>query len=250
MIDFAVGDRVAYIGAGPGAYSDIRTVKADKLIRVPNTLKDDAVAANLFKGLTAQYLIKKTFPVRAGHLVLLHAAAGGVGSILASWASKLGATVLGTAGSDKKCAVARDKGCAIAVNYNKPGWQDALLSFTGGTKADVVYDSVGQQTFLSSLDLAAPFGSVVVFGMASGPAPAIDPEMLNRKGCLFLTRPSMFPHNATAQLLTGNSADLFEAMAAGMFDTGGFASVRLADVRDVHRAVEARQQTGSVVLIP
>jgi len=250
VIDFAVGDRVAYIGAGPGAYADIRNVKAEKLVHIPPTLGDDAVAANLFKGLTAQYLVKKTFPVRAGHLILVHAAAGGVGSILASWASKIGATVLGTAGSEAKCAVARAKGCAVAVNYRQAGWQDSLLSFTGGEKVHVAYDSVGLQTFLSSLDLTAPFGTVVVFGMASGPAPAIEPELLNRKGCLFLTRPSVFPHNSTAQLLRQNAAELFRAMETGMFDTEGFERVELASIRDVHQAVEARARTGAVVLLP
>ncbi|MER8465444.1 quinone oxidoreductase [Mesorhizobium sp. M1396] len=248
--EFKIGDRVAYMGAGPGAYATFRTVNAEKLVAVPDGLSDEVIAAHFFKGLTAQYLIQKTFPVRNGHLVLLHAAAGGVGSIVASWASKLGATVIGTVGSDEKCSLAKANGCAFAVNYSRKGWEDEILEWTGGTKVDAVFDSIGKDTFLSSLDLTTPFGTVIVFGMASGPAPAIDPELLNRKGCLFLTRPSIFPHNAAAAQFRENAANLYKAMSDGMFDTNSYSRFEWTQVQDLHRAVEARDLSGPAVIIP
>ncbi|MET3792514.1 quinone oxidoreductase family protein [Aquamicrobium terrae] len=248
--DFSVGERVAYINAGIGAYATRRIVKADRLIRVPDELETDQVAAFLFKGLTAQYLVRRTFKVAAGDLVVVHAAAGGVGSIVSGWARSLGATVIGTVGSDGKRGAALAAGCVAAVNYTNENWVDEILEKTGGRKAEVVYDSVGKNTVLKSLDCLKPFGLLVVFGMASGPSPAIDPELLNVKGCLFMTRPSVFTHNATTGLLRANAAELFETIRRSSFPWPTITKFPLSDVVKVHRAVEQRQLTGSVVFIP
>jgi NADPH2:quinone reductase len=244
------GDRVAYMNAGLGAYADRRNVPAERLVGIPAGITDEEAAALLFKGLTAQYLLKKTHPVKAGEIVLIHAAAGGVGQILCRWAKGLGATVIGTAGSEAKCALAREAGCDIAVNYANENWPAALLEATGGRKADVVYDSVGKDTFLKSLDCAAPFGMVVIYGAASGPAPAIEPELLNKKGCLFLTRPSVFPHNADPAVFRANAAVLFEAIAKGLVKAEIGARFKLDDIAGAHRAAESRATRGATLIIP
>ncbi len=245
-----VGDRVAYMNTGVGAYADRRVVPADRLVTLPDSLSDEMAAALLFKGMTAQYLLKRTHAVQPGDVVLVHAAAGGVGSILCRWAKALGATVIGTAGSEAKCAAARAAGCDAAIDYTQPDWVEQVIAASGGRKARVVYDSVGRDTFLQSLECAAPFGLVVLYGAASGPAPAIEPELLNKKGCLFLTRPSVFPHNADVATFRANAADLFSAIAAGMVTVDIGARFALADVAEAHRAVEARETAGAVVLLP
>ena len=244
------GDRVAYMNAGLGAYADRRNVPAERVVSIPAGIADEEAAALLFKGLTAQYLLKKTHPVKPGEIVLIHAAAGGVGQILSRWARGLGATVIGTAGSEAKCAIAREAGCDIAINYSSENWPAALLEATGGRKADVVYDSVGKDTFLKSLDCAAPFGMVVIYGAASGPAPAIEPELLNKKGCLFLTRPSVFPHNADPGVFRANAAVLFEAIAAGLVKAEIGARFKLDDIAAAHRAAESRATRGATLIIP
>ena len=247
---FRVGDRVAYMNAGLGSYADRRVVPADKLVPIPDAVSDEDAAALLFKGMTAQYLLRRTHAVQPGEMVLVHAAAGGVGQILCRWAKALGAAVVGTAGSAQKCAVAREAGCDVAVDYSQGGWPEALLAATGGRKARVVYDSVGRDTFLHSLDLAAPFGLVVLYGAASGPAPAIEPELLNKKGCLFLTRPSVFPHNADPADLRANAAEVFAAIASGAIVARIGARFPLAEAVAAHRAAEARETTGSILLLP
>ena len=204
----------------------------------------------MFKGLTAQYLLKKTHAGKAGEIILVHAAAGGVGQIMCQWAKGLGALVIGTASSEEKCAIAREAGCSIAINYSRENWQAALLEATGGKKADVVYDSVGKDTFLKSLDCAAPFGLVVLFGAASGPAPAIEPELLNKKGCLFLTRPSVFPHNADPAIFRANAADLFAAISSGLVRSHIGTRFSLDDVVKAHRAAESRATQGATLIIP
>ncbi|MFG1427885.1 quinone oxidoreductase family protein [Roseixanthobacter glucoisosaccharinicivorans] len=248
--DLKVGDHVAYMNAGLGAYADLRNVPAERLVKVPAGISDEQAAALIFKGLTAQYLVKKTYAVQPGDMVLIHAAAGGVGQILASWTKALGAFVVGTAGSPEKVATAIAAGCDVAVDYSKPDWVEKVLEATGGRKARVVYDSVGKDTLLKSLDLTAPFGLVVSYGAASGKQPPIDPEMLNKKGCLFLTRPSVFPHNADVATFRANAADLFDAVAAGMVKATIGARFPLADVVKAHEAAEARTTQGAILLIP
>ena len=247
---FKVGDRVAYMNAGLGAYADYRNVPAEKLVSIPAGVSDEQAAALLFKGMTAQYLLRKTHAVKSGETVLIHAAAGGVGQILCQWAKSLGAFVIGTAGSPEKCAVARAAGANLAIDYSKGDWPQIMLAATNGKKADVVYDSVGKDTFLKSLDCAAPFGLVVLFGAASGPAPAIDPELLNKKGCLFLTRPSIFPHNADPAVFRANAAELFAVIAAGVVKPSISARYALAEIVAAHRGAEARQTQGATLIIP
>ena len=250
VTQFKLGDRVAYMSAGLGAYSDYRNVAADRLVGIPNDISDEQAASLIFKGITAQYLLRKTHQVKAGELILVHAAAGGVGQILCQWAKGLGAFVIGTASSPEKCAIAQAAGADIAINYSKEDWPAALLEATGGKKADVVYDSVGKDTFLKSLDCAAPFGLVVLFGAASGPAPAIEPEILNKKGCLFLTRPSVFPHNADAAIFRENAAELFTAIASGWVKSSLGARFKIDDIAAAHHAAESRATQGATLIIP
>lgn len=250
VTDLSVGDRVVYMNAGVGAYADRRNVPAAKLVKIPAGVSDEEAAAVFFKAMTVQYLVKKTYAVQAGDIVLVHAAAGGVGQILSGWAHALGATVIGTAGSAAKCEAARAAGCDAAIDYTQDDWVAQVVAATGGKKARVVYDSVAKHTFMGSLDCAAPFGLVVLFGAASGPAPAIDPELLTKKGCLFLTRPSVFPHNADTDTFRANAADVFDAMQSGAVRAVIGARYSLAQIQDAHRAAESRAVTGAIVITP
>ncbi|KMO35792.1 quinone oxidoreductase family protein [Methylobacterium aquaticum] len=250
VADVEPGDRVAYMNAGVGAYADRRNVPAEKLVRIPAGISDEAAASLLFKGMTAQYLLRKTHAVQPGDLLLVHSAAGGVGQILTRWATALGATVIGTTSSPGKREAARAAGCAAVIDLTDPDWPKAFLEATGGAKARVVYDAVGKDTLVKSLDCAAPFGLVVSYGAASGPAPAIDPEWLNKKGCLFLTRPSVFPHNADPATFRANAADLFDAIRRGHVAVEIGARFPLEKVADAHEAAEARAVTGAIVLLP
>jgi NADPH:quinone reductase len=246
--DLKIGDYVVYMNAGIGAYADRRNVAAAKLVKIPANISDEDAAALFFKAMTAQYLVKKTYPVKAGDIVLVHAAAGGVGQILSSWANALGAKVIGTAGSAAKCDIARAAGCHVAIDYSQTDWVQQVIAATDGKKANVVYDSVAQATFVGSLDCAAPFGMVVLYGAASGPAPAIDPELLNKKGCLFITRPSVFPHNADPATFRANAADVFDAMKSGAIKASIGARFALDQIPEAHRAAENRATTGSIVI--
>jgi NADPH:quinone reductase len=247
--DLKIGDHVVYMNAGIGAYANRRNVPAAKLVKIPANISDEDAAALFFKAMTAQYLVKKTYPVKAGDIVLVHAAAGGVGQILSSWANALGAKVIGTAGSAAKCAIARAAGCHVAIDYSQADWVQQVIAATDGKKANVVYDSVAQATFMGSLDCTAPFGMVVLYGAASGPAPAIDPELLNKKGCLFITRPSVFPHNADPATFRANAADVFDAMKSGAIKASIGARFTLDQIPEAHRAAENRATTGSIVIV-
>lgn len=250
VTDIGVGDRVAYMNAGVGAYADRRNVRADKLVVLPDLVGDEAAASLLFKGMTAQYLLRKTHAVRPGDLLLVHSAAGGVGQILTRWATALGATVIGTTGSPGKRDAALAAGCAAMVDLNDPEWPEAFLKATGGRKARVVYDAVGKDTLVKSLDCAAPFGLVVSYGAASGTPPAIEPELLNKKGCLFLTRPSVFPHNADLATFRSNAADLFDAIAKGHVQVEIGQRFSLECVAEAHEAAEARRVVGAILIMP
>ena len=250
VTEFKVGDRVVYMNAGIGAYASARNVAADKLVAIPDNIPDDVAAAVFFKAMTAQYLVQKTYKVKAGDIVLVHAAAGGVGQILAGWAKALGAFVVGTVGSQAKFSAAKEAGCDVVIDYSQPNWVEEVIKATGGKKANVVYDSVAKTTFLGSLDCTAPFGTVALFGAASGPAPEIHPEILNKKGCLFLTRPSVFPHNATPALLQENAKAVFDAIAKGQVKVQIGAKFPLEQAAEAHRAAEGRKVSGAIVLIP
>lgn len=247
---FKIGDRAMYMNAGIGAYASARNVPVDKLVSVPDNISDEVAAAVFFKAMTAQYLVQKTYKVKAGDVVLVHAAAGGVGQILASWAKGLGAFVVGTVGSPAKFAAAKEAGCDAVVDYSNANWAEEVLKATGGRKANVVYDSVAKDTFLGSLDCTAPFGTVALFGAASGPAPEIQPDILNKKGCLFLTRPSVFPHNATPALFQENAKAVFEAIAQGYVKVQIGGKFSLEQAADAHRAAESRKVTGAIILVP
>lgn len=247
---WSVGDRVAYMNAGVGAYADRRNVPAEKLVKLPDSVSDEAAATLLFKGMTAQYLLHRTHKVEPGDLILVHSAAGGVGQILTRWGTALGATVIGTTGSPEKRDTALAAGCQAVIDLKDANWPEAFLKAAGGRKARVVYDAVGKDTLLQSLDCAAPFGLVVCYGAASGKAPAIDPELLNKKGCLFLTRPSIFPHNADAKTFRANAAQLFDAIAKGHVRVDIGARFRLDEIVAVHEAAEARRSKGAIVIVP
>lgn len=250
VADFKIGERVAYMNAGVGAYADRRNVPAERLVKLPDSVSDEAAATLLFKGMTAQYLLRKTHAVQPGDLLLVHSAAGGVGQILTRWATALGATVIGTTGSPHKRAAALAAGCVEVIDLNDTEWPAAFLKATGGRKARVVYDAIGKDTLIQSLDCAAPFGLVVSYGAASGKSPAIDPELLNKKGCLFFTRPSVFPHNADPATFQANAADLFDAIDRGHVKVDIGQRFALNDIVAAHLAAEQRVAEGAIVIRP
>ena len=244
------GERVVYMNAGIGAYASHRNVPADKLVALPDTVSDEAAATLFFKGLTAQYLLRKTYVVQSGDLLLVHSAAGGVGQILTRWATALGASVVGTTGSPQKAEAATAAGCTAVVDLRDPEWPSAFLAATGGRKARVVYDAIGKDTLLKSMDCTAQFGLVVSYGLASGKADPIDTELLNEKGCLYLTRPSVFPHNATPEQLTANANDLFDAIAKGYVKVDIGHRFTLDQIAMAHQAAEARTAPGAILITP
>jgi NADPH2:quinone reductase len=250
VTDLLPGDRVVYINAGIGAYATHRNVPAERVVSLPDGLDDASAAAMFFKAMTVQYLIHKTYRVGPDDVVLVHAAAGGVGQILSAWSKSLGAKVIGTAGSAIKCEQALHAGCDVAVNYSDADWVAQVVDATDGKKATVVYDSVGRHTFLGSLDCARQFGHVVVFGAASGPIPPFDVELLNKKGGLYLTRPSVFPHNADVQTFRENARMVFDAYSKGIIRANIGARFALSDVAQAHAAAEARSTSGAIVMLP
>lgn len=244
------GDRVAYAGGPPGSYCDARLMPADRLIKVPDGIDDVTAAAMMLKGMTVQYLIRRTHRVEAGETVLWHAAAGGVGLIACQWLKALGATVIGTVGSDDKAALAKAHGCAHAIVYTREDFAKRVREITGGQGVPVVYDSVGKTTFPASLDCLTPRGLFVTFGNASGPVPAFEPAILSQKGSLFMTRPTLAHYVATRAELLETAQELFDVVRSGKVKINVQRTYALADVQQVHRDLEARQTTGSVVMIP
>ncbi|MBO7173374.1 MAG: quinone oxidoreductase [Burkholderiaceae bacterium] len=250
VTEFKVGDRVAYMDGGLGAYSDRRVLGIDRVVAVPDDLDDETVASLLMKGLTAQYLIKKTYRVAAGDLVLVHAAAGGVGQILCRWAKSLGATVVGAVSNEQKAEVAKAAGADFTVDYTKPDWPQAFLAVTGGRKADVVYDSVGKNTFLDSLECVAPLGMMVISGAASGPIPDFSPSRLKKLGGLFLTSPSVAFHYKTREALLEGVESLFEAIRAGIVKPAVGARYSLEQIVQMHSDAQARRLMGATIIVP
>jgi NADPH2:quinone reductase len=247
VTDLRVGDRVAY--AGPvGAYSEERIIAADRLLKLPDAIDDKTAASMMLKGMTAQYLLRQTFKVAAGDVILFHAAAGGVGLIACQWAKHLGVTVIGTAGGPEKVALARAHGCEHVIDYTKEKFVDRVKALTGGRGVKVVYDSVGQQTFHGSLDCLSPRGMMVLFGQSSGPVPAFEPTLLAGKGSLYLTRPTMYAYTASRQELVDTASDLFQVVASGAVKIATGQVFPLAQAAAAHRALEARATTGSTVL--
>ncbi len=243
------GDRVAYTGP-PGSYSEARLLPADRLVKLPPEIDDRTAAAIMLKGLTVQALIRRTHPVRAGETVLVHAAAGGVGLIMVQWLKALGATVIGTVGSDAKAERARRAGCDHTIVYTREDFAKRVRELTGGAGVPVVYDAVGKATFDGSLDCLAPLGLMVTFGNASGSPPPVDVGLLGRKGSLFLTRPSVFHYVARREDLERGAAELFDVVRAGKVKVEISRTLPLAQAAEAQRALAARETTGSLVLLP
>lgn len=244
------GHRVAY-GTGPlGAYSESHLVAADRVARLPATIGDRTAAAMMLKGMTAQYLLRRTYPVKEGDTILFHAAAGGVGLIACQWANHLGATVIGTVGSEEKAELAKAHGCHHTILYRTENVPEAVREITGGRMVPVVYDGVGKATWDASLDCLAPRGFMISFGNASGAVGPIDPMILSAKGSLYLTRPTLFHYTMTAEELQATADDLFRVVDSGAVRIEVNQTYALADVIQAHRDLEARKTTGATVLIP
>lgn len=244
----AVGDRVAYVGGPPGAYAERRNIPAARLVRLPDWIADETAAAMIFKGLTVEYLIHRCAPVQAGQTVLFHAAAGGVGTIACQWLRALGATVIGTVGSEAKRNAALENGCAHVFLSDDPELAQKVLALTGGV--DIVFDSIGKTTFMASLDCLRPRAMMVSFGAASGPPPAIGVGELARRGSLFLTRPSIAHYTADPAEYQHAADRFFAAMARDDVKPSKITTMALSQAATAHRDLEARKTTGSLVLIP
>ena len=248
-IDETSGARVAYAGT-LGSYAEANNVPADKLVRIPDGVSDEVAAASLLKGMTAQYLLKRTYPVGRGQTILFHSAAGGVGLIACQWAKHLGATVIGTIGSDDKAALARDNGCDHVLNTRKDDWVARVREITKGEGVPVVYDSIGKDTWSGSLDCLAVRGLMVSFGNSSGAVAPFAPGMLSAKGSLYLTRPTLFHYTRTAEELQQTADDLFAVLASGAVKVSVHQRFKLADAAKAHEALHSRATTGATILLP
>jgi NADPH2:quinone reductase len=242
------GDRVAYGFAPLGAYAEERLIPADRLVRLPSGIDDQRAAAMMLKGLTAQYLLRQTYRVKRGDTILLHAAAGGVGTILSQWARHLGATVIGTVGSEEKAKLARANGCEHVINYAREDFVARVVEITQGRKVAVVYDSVGKDTFLKSLDCCAPLGLVALFGQSSGAVEPFNLGLLAAKGSLFVTRPTLGTYAAGREALSAMARELFEVVESGAVKITVNQTYKLQDAARAQGDLEARRTTGSTVL--
>jgi NADPH2:quinone reductase len=245
--DLKVGRRVAY-ATEIGAYAEERLIAADRVVRLPTTVSDEIAAAIMLKGLTAQYLLRRTYKVGPETTLLFHAAAGGVGLIACQWAASLGATVIGTVGSAGKALIARAHGCSHVINYREEDFVTMVKAYTGGKGVDVVYDSIGKDTFPGSLDCLKPLGMWVSFGQSSGPVPEFKITLLSQKGSLYATRPSLMHYTATRKDLVVSANDLFETIGSGKVKVQVNQTYPLADAARAHRDLEGRLTTGSTVL--
>ncbi len=249
VTNFKVGDRIAY--AGPlGSYAHKRTIDASKIVKIPDSISDEIAASVMLKGMTARYLVKESYAIQAGDNVLYHAAAGGVGQIFTQWAKYLGATVIGTVGSDKKAEIARSLGCDHVINYQTEDFVQRVADITNNVGVEAVYDSVGKDSFPTSLDCLRLRGTWISFGQSSGPLPDFNLSILSQKGSLRCTRPSLFHYIETPERLAENARDLFEVIAAGHVKISSPTVYALADAKQAHEDLENRKTTGSVILKP
>jgi NADPH:quinone reductase len=248
--DFKIGDRVAYASAPIGAYAELRLYPAERLVKIPAGISDRQAAGMMLRGMTVEYLIRRTYAAKPGQSVLFHAAAGGVGLIATQWLKHLGVTVIGTAGSPEKMALAKAHGCAHVIDYRKEDVAKRVRELTGGKGVPVVYDSVGKDTFQGSLDSLAPRGMLVSFGNASGPVPAFEPAILAAKGSLFLTRPSLIHYTTTRADLLESANALFDVVTKGAVKIEVNQTHPLRNAAQAHRDLEARKTTGSTILLP
>lgn len=249
VTDLKVGDRVAY-GSALGAYAEARLVSADRLVKLPDFISDATAASIMLQGMTARYLLRETYRVTPQTVALYHAAAGGVGLIVCQWAKALGATLIGTVGSDEKGELAKAAGATHIINYRTENFVERVREITGGALCDVVYDGVGKDTFPASLDCLKPKGLWVTFGNASGPVPLFDTQLLSAKGSLFATRPTVMTYTARREDLLANAADLFDMIGKGAIKVEPSRTYPLKDAAEAHRDLEARRTTGSIVLLP
>ncbi|HET8701027.1 MAG TPA: quinone oxidoreductase [Nitrococcus sp.] len=248
--DLTPGDRVAYAAGPPGAYAERRVLKADRAVPLPQGISDEQAAAMMLKGMTAQYLLRRTYRLQAGETILVHAAAGGVGLILCQWAKHLGATVIGTVGSREKADLAHAHGCDYPILYREESFVERVRAITGGKGVAVVYDSVGKETFEKSLDCLQPLGLLVSFGQSSGRIQPFDPGLLSKKGSLFLTRPVLFTYTAQREDLLATARDLFDVIGSGAVRIEIQQRFPLKGAAAAHRALEERRTTGSTILLP
>ena len=245
-----VGDRVAYVHSQPGSYCELRNLPAERIVKLPRAISDEQAAVLMLKGLTAHYLLRRTVRVQRGDWLLVHAAAGGVGLILCQWARALGARVIGVVGSEAKVAIARRNGCRHVLVMGRDPIAAGVKRITRGAGVRVVYDSVGKDTFMESLDCIAPLGTMVTYGNASGPPPAISPLELARRGSLFLTRPSLFAYIARRDDLEAAARETFRIVSSGKVRITIGQRYALADAAAAHRDLEARRTVGATVLLP
>jgi NADPH:quinone reductase len=245
-----VGDRVAYTGGTPGSYAEARLYPAERVVKIPAGISDEQAASIMLKGMTAQYLIHRTYAVKAGDTVLFHAVAGGVGLIACQWLKALGATVIGTVGSDEKAALAKSHGCDHPIVYTRENFVERVKQITGGKGVPVVYDAVGKTTWEGSLDCLRPRGMMVSFGNASGAVAPFAIGVLAQKGSLYLTRPTLVTYIASRAELEQTSQSLFEVVKSGKVKIEITGRYKLADAAQAHRDLEARKTTGCLVLLP
>jgi NADPH2:quinone reductase len=250
VTEFKPGDRVAYCSAPNGAYATTRNYPAERLVKIPDSVDFETAAGMMLQGMTVEFLLRRTYPVKAGDFVLFHAAAGGVGTIAMQWLSSLGAITIGTAGSPEKCAIAKSLGATHVINYRSEDWVKRVKEITDGKGVHVVYDGVGKDTFLPSLDCLRMRGMMVTFGNASGPVPEIPPLILSQKGSLFLTRPTLFHYIASRADLELSASALFDVVNRGVVKIQIGHRYALKDAAEAHRDLQARKTTGATILIP
>ena len=246
----AAGDRIAYAAPPVGAYAEERLMPADKVVKVPAGIDSRQAAAMMLQGMTVEYLLRRTYPVQSGETILFHAAAGGVGLIACQWAKHLGATVIGTVGSDEKAELARAHGCDHTIVYTRESFTDRVRELTDGAGVPVVYDAVGRDTFAGSLDCLRPRGMLVSFGQSSGKIDPFDVGILSAKGSLYVTRPTLMTYTASRADLESSAQALFDVVAAGAVRITVHQTFPLAEAADAHRALESRRTTGSTILVP
>ncbi|MGF6723873.1 NADPH2:quinone reductase [Paraburkholderia sp. GAS41] len=250
VTDIKVGDRVAYVARPPGAYAQERVLPALQVVKLPDALSYEQGASVMLQGLTAQYLLRRTYPVKAGDTILVQAAAGGVGLLMCQWAKMLGATVIGTVGSDEKAEIARAHGCDHPIVYTRENFTKRVREITHGAGVPVVYDSIGKDTFTASLDCLAPLGLFVSFGNASGPLPPLDSSEFAGRGSLFFTRPTLFTYIGKRSDYDAMAAELFDVLVSGKVKTSINQRYALSEVAKAHAELEGRRTTGSTVLLP
>jgi NADPH2:quinone reductase len=250
VTDVRPGDRVAYSGGPLGAYSELRVMPADRLVKLPEGVSEKIAATLMLKGLTVQYLLRQTFPLKGGETILFHAAAGGIGLIACQWARALGVTMIGTVGSDEKAALAKANGCTHTIVYTRENFVERVKQLTGGKGVPVVYDGVGKDTFPASLDCLSPRGMFVSFGNASGPIAAFDILLLSQKGSLYATRPTLATYTASRAAMLKMCEEMFSLVLAGKLGNDARQTYVLKDAAQAHRDLESRKTTGATILLP